>query len=142
MMRRNRGEEKHTEEAAANTNALLLNVPSESGPRGTLQLTGESNRKDHTETGADSRGGCCHVPREGCLGGASAARNEGALQGRQAEAQPAATPPCIPFSSSLSLLNPFPQETGKLFQKGFEEYTISPQGDKPPWIQTIGGNKL
>ena len=61
--------------------------------------------------------------------------------GRRRHSQPP-PPSCISFSSSLSLLNSFPQETGKFFQKGFEEYTISPQGDKPPWIQTIGGNKL
>lgn len=76
--------------------------------------------------------------------GASVVRNEGTLQGREAEVQPATTTTILHFLLflSLSLLNPFPEETGKFFQKGFEEYMISPQGDKPPWIQTIGGNKL
>ena len=36
MMRRNRGEENHTEGAAANTNALLLKVPSKFESPGTL----------------------------------------------------------------------------------------------------------
>ena len=80
--------------------------------------------------------------REYCPGGASVARNEGTLQGREAEAQPATTT-ILHFLLFLSLsLKSLSWETGKFFQKGFEEYTISPQGDEPPWIQTIGGNKL
>lgn len=54
--------------------------------------------------------------------------------------------PVFPFfpslSLSLSFLNPFSQETGKFCQKVLRNMWSSPQGDKPPWIQVIGGNKL
>lgn len=144
MMRRNRGEENHSEEAAANTNALLLKVPSKSGPRGTLQHTGKSNRKESTERqeeAAEMAAAMCQG-RTVWVEPVRPGMKEPCRAGRQRHSQPP-PPPCIPFSSSLSLLNPYPQETGKFFQKGFEEYTISPQGDKHPldsdnwWEQTL-----
>ena len=143
MMRRNRGEENHTEGAAANTNALLLKVPSKFESPGTLQDPSRNNKKENIEreeeaavmTAAMCRGSTVQV--EPVWPG----MKERCRAGRRRHSQPP-PPSCISFSSSLSLLNPFPRETGKFFQKGFEEYTISPQGDEPPWIQTIGGNKL
>ena len=49
MMRRNRGEENHTEGAAANTNALLLKVPSKFESPGILQDTSRNNKKENIE---------------------------------------------------------------------------------------------
>lgn len=142
MMRRNRGEENHTEGAAANTNALLLKVPSKFESPGTLQDPSRNNKKEYIEreeeaavmTAAMCRGSTVQV--EPVWPG----MKQRCRAGRRRHSQPP-PPSCISFSSSLSLLNPFPGRLGSSSRRVLRS-TRSPHRvmSPPGFRQLVGTN--
>lgn len=146
MMRRNRGEESHTEGATANTNALLPKGKFKSPSK--LQYTRTMKRKKLTAREETMMTATMYWGIAVRVGARVVGREEPCRARRYRCSQlppPLSWGSCLSFFSfsfSLSFLNPFSQETGKFCQKVLRNMWSSPQGDKPPWIQVIGGNKL